>query len=90
MDGKTIEEELESAISELKESFDAFETAAKKFLSVMDDIRKKKNSKPEDLSEDVRKIHEFLIQIKDKNGLLDEKRYGIKCFIGKEADSENK
>ena len=90
MDKKTIEEGLESAISELKESFEAFETAAKKFLSVMGDIRKKKYSESEDISEDVRKMYEFLIQIKDKNGLLDEKRYGFKCYIGKEADSENK
>jgi len=76
---KTKKDDLDLAVEEFKQTFNAFKKAAKKLMTVMDRMRKKRYQEPEALSEADQRIYEFLIQIRDDKGRNEEKRFGIKC-----------
>jgi DNA repair protein RadC len=78
------ENELNIAAKELKEAFQNFEKAAKKFLTVIDGMGKKKHRKLKEFSEQTQQIHEFLIQIGDNSSQLEGKSFELRCAIGKE------
>ena len=86
MDIKTTEDEFGLAVQELGSTLKAFDKAAKRLMSIMDSMNKKRNQESKALSGNSKQIHEFLIQIMDDSGQIGEKCFGIKCV----ADKKNK
>ena len=80
---QSTENELAIATIELKKTLKNFEQAAKKFMTVLDGMGKKKHNKLKEFSEEAQQIHEFLIQIEDDSGQIGAKVFGLRCAIGK-------
>ena len=76
---ETKKDELDVAVEDFKQTFNAFKKAAKKLMTVMERIRKKRHQESESVSEEDQRIYEFLIQIRDDKGRNEEKRFNIKC-----------
>jgi len=82
------EDELDLAAEELKKTFKAFEKAAKKLISILEDMNQKRYQELKALSGDNQKIHDFLVQIMDDSGQLGEECFGIRCMAEKEKKKE--
>lgn len=61
MINQSTENELAIATIELKKTLKNFGQAAKKFMSDLDGMGKKKHNKLNEFSEEAQQIHEFLI-----------------------------
>jgi len=83
MSRQSAEDELEIAAKELKKAFQNFEKAAKKFLAAMDGMGKGKHRKLKEFSEETQQIQEFLIQMQDQEGAIEEKVLRLKCALEK-------
>jgi len=88
MNIKTTEEELDLAVHEFEKTLKAFEKAAKKLMSIMDSMNKKRNQELESLSGNSKQVHEFLIQMMDDSGQVGEKCFGIRCVAEKDKKQE--
>jgi hypothetical protein len=82
------EDELDLTAEEFKKTFKAFQKAAKKFISVLENMNKKTYQELKALFGDNQKIYDFLIQIMDDSGQLGEKCFGIRFMAEKEKKKE--
>ena len=82
------EDEFDLAAEEFKKTFKAFEKAAKKLISILEVMNKKRYRELKALSGDNQKIHDFLVQTMDDSGQLGEKCFGIRCMAEKEKKKE--
>jgi len=82
------EDELDLAAQEFKKTFKAFEKAAEKLISILEDMNKKRYQGLKALSGDNQKIHDFLVQIMDNSGQLGEKCFAIRCMAEKKKKKE--
>ena len=82
------EDEFDLAAEGFKKTFKAFEKAAKKLISILEVMNKKKYRELKALSGDNQKIHDFLVQTMDYSGQLGEKCFGIRCMAEKEKKKE--
>jgi hypothetical protein len=83
---ETTEDELDLAAAEFMKTFNAFKGAAKKLMAIIESMREKNYQELKDFSDESERMYEFLIQVKDDNGQILEKAFGIKCL----ADEEEK
>ncbi|GAF97181.1 unnamed protein product [marine sediment metagenome] len=86
MNIKPSEDELAVAVERFIDTYEDFRKAAKRLMSIMDSMNKKRNQELEALSGNSKQIHEFLIQIMDDKGQIGEKCFGIKCVAEKEKE----
>ena len=86
MDVKPTEDEFGLAVQGFEKTLKAFEKAAKNLMAIMDSMNKKRNQELESLSGNSKQTHDFLIQMMDDSGQIEEKCFGIKCV----ADKKNK
>jgi hypothetical protein len=85
---KSLKDELDLSVKELVASFNAFEKAAKKFLSISDKICKQKGKGSRDLPKEVKRIREFLVQITDESGQMEKLSFGLKYTPNERDDQE--
>jgi hypothetical protein len=76
--------ELDLAVSEFKKTSKAFEKAAKNIIAILDKMNKHKYHKSKETSGESKQIQDFLIQIMDDTGKIEEKYFSIKCEIDKD------
>ena len=86
MNKKPTDDQFDSVVYEFIKTYTAFEKAAKKLMSIMESMNKKRNQELEALSGESQRIYEFLVQIMDDSGQIGENCLGIKCV----ADKKNK
>ncbi len=80
MNIKQNKDELDLAVEEFEKTFKDFEKAAKNLISIMDSMNKKKYQELNALSPEAQKIYQFLIQMTDESGQIEEERFGIRCM----------
>jgi predicted patatin/cPLA2 family phospholipase len=78
--------ELDLAVSEFKKTSKAFEKAAKNIIAILDRMNKHKYQKSKEISGESKQIQDFLIQIMDDTGQIEEKYFGIKYEIDKDKN----
>jgi len=88
MNKKPTDDQFDSVVYEFIKTYTAFEKAAKKLMSIMDSMNKKRNQELESISGNSKQIHEFLIQMMDNSGQIGENCFGIKCVAEKEKRKE--
>ena len=89
MNTKPTEDEFGLAVQELGSTLKAFDKAAKRLMSIMDSMNKKRNQELEALPGNSKQTHEFLVQIMDDSGQIGENCFGIRCVAEKEKKQED-
>ncbi|MFH1242896.1 MAG: hypothetical protein V1689_11110 [Pseudomonadota bacterium] len=90
MDKKKIAEEIENAVHEFQETFNAFEKAAKRLMAIMQCMHNERRKELEAISGNTRRMHEFLVQMMDESGDMVEKCFGIRCVAEKVNKNKDK
>ena len=82
------EDELDIAVERFLNTYKDFRQAAKKLMSIMDSMNKRRNQELESISGNSKQIHEFLIQMMDDSGHIKEHPFGISYVTEKEKRKE--
>ena len=88
MTGRTTEEEFRLSAEEFVRTYNAFEKAAKRFLAASAKIREEKPQKSIELSEKIKSIREFLVQIEDRSGHMEKLSFGLRYTGEGEKEEE--
>jgi len=80
MDIKPAEDELDLATEEFKKTFKIFEKAAKRLISTMERINKKRYQESKTCFSETEGIYKFIIKALDNAGNIQESHFSIKCM----------
>ena len=88
MNKNSTEDELDIAVERFLNTYKDFQKAAKKLMSIMDSMNKKRYQELKALTRDNQQTYEFLVQMMDNSGQFGEKCFGIRCVAEKEEKQE--
>ena len=79
MDNKRLEHELDIAVRDFQETFKAFENSAQRLMVIMEYMHQERRKELKGLSDQTKRMHEFMVEMMDDSGEVVEKSFGIKC-----------
>ena len=88
MNKKPTDDQFDSVVYEFIKTYTAFEKAAKKLMSIMESMNKKRNQELEALSGESQRIYQLLIQAMDDSGHIKEHPFSISYVTEKEKRKE--
>lgn len=84
MDIRPTEDELDLAAGEFKKTFKTFEKAAKRLISIMESMNKKRHQESKTCFDETERIYKFIIKALDDAGNIQESHFDIKCVTDDE------
>lgn len=88
MNKKPTDDQFDSVVYEFIKTYTAFEKAAKKLMSSMDNMNKQIYQEPKRCLDETNRIHKFIIKALDDTGHIKEHPFGIRYVADKEKKEE--